>query len=229
MTTTLVISTFGRSLWILDDITPLREINPQITAADAHLFIPAPAMRVRWENYQDTPYPIETPAGQNPPDGAILDYYLKTPPAGDMTLTIYDGKGGEVAQFSSEAKPAAYLPANAPRLLVCSRGHFVQDGGRQSLCVESAVSAPACASVRVLRQTAGVHRIHTIRSRRTPPHAPPTTSRTAGATRQVHHRTTGWAVRACDRRSRWNVIHEFMPRPPTCLTNLIWRSESAGA
>jgi hypothetical protein len=110
----LVISTFGRSLWILDDITPLREINPQVTAADAHLFAPETAMRVRWENYQDTPYPIETPAGQNPPDGAILDYYLKTPPAGDVTLTIYDGKGSEVARFSSDAKSAAYLPANAP-------------------------------------------------------------------------------------------------------------------
>jgi hypothetical protein len=109
----LVISTFGRGLWVLDDIAPLREINSQITAADAHLFVPATAMRVRWENYQDTPYPIETPAGQNPPDGAILDYYLKTPP-GNLTLTIYDEKGGEVARFSSEAKPAAYLPANAP-------------------------------------------------------------------------------------------------------------------
>src|SRR5215469_14771870 len=110
----VVISTFGRSLWVLDDITPLREISPQITAADATLFVPAPAMRVRWDNYQDTPYPIETPAGQNPPDGAILYYYLKTPPADDITLTIYDGKGSQIAQFSSEAKPSAYLPANAP-------------------------------------------------------------------------------------------------------------------
>ena len=110
----LVISTFGRSLWILDDITPLREISPQITAADAYLFVPATALRVRWENYQDTPYPIETPAGQNPPDGAILDYYLKTPPGGDVTLTIYDGKGSEVARFSSEPKQDTYLPANAP-------------------------------------------------------------------------------------------------------------------
>jgi photosystem II stability/assembly factor-like uncharacterized protein len=110
----LVISTFGRSLWVLDDITPLREINPQITKADAHLFVPATAMRVRWDNYQDTPFPIETPAGQNPPDGAILDYYLKTLPAGDMALTIYDKQGDEVARFSSETKPAAYLPANAP-------------------------------------------------------------------------------------------------------------------
>ena len=110
----LVISTFGRGLWILDDVTPLREINPQIAATDAHLFAPATAMRVRWENYQDTPYPIETPAGQNPPDGAVLDYYLKMPPAGEMTLTIYDDKGAEVARYSNEAKPGKYLPANAP-------------------------------------------------------------------------------------------------------------------
>ena len=110
----LVISTFGRSLWVLDDIASLREINPQITAADAHLFGPATAMRVRWENYQDTPYPVETPAGQNPPDGAILDYYLKTPPAGELKLTIYDEKGAVVEQFSSEAKPTEHLPANVP-------------------------------------------------------------------------------------------------------------------
>jgi len=110
----LVISTFGRSLWVLDDITPLREINPQVTAADAHLFMPATAIRVRWKNYQDTPYPVETPAGQNPPDGAILDYNLKSPLAGELTLTIYDEKGGEVARFSSETKPPEYLPANVP-------------------------------------------------------------------------------------------------------------------
>jgi photosystem II stability/assembly factor-like uncharacterized protein len=69
----LVISTFGRSLWILDDVTPIRAINPQIAAEDVYLFPPANGMRVRWSNYQDTPYPIETPAGQNPPDGAIVD------------------------------------------------------------------------------------------------------------------------------------------------------------
>ena len=110
----LVISTFGRALWILDDVTPLRDISPQIAANDAYLFRPATAMRVRWDNYQDTPYPVETPAGQNPPDGAILDYFLKSAPTGEMTLTIYDDKGGEVAQFSSTAKPPDLPPANVP-------------------------------------------------------------------------------------------------------------------
>ncbi|HZP63661.1 MAG TPA: hypothetical protein VFB28_09630 [Terriglobales bacterium] len=110
----LVASTFGRSLWILDDLSPLRQISPKITSADATLFVPANAMRVRWDDYEDTPYPVETPAGQNPPDGAILYYYFKTPPAGEVTLTIYDGKGNEITRFSSEAKPASYLPANVP-------------------------------------------------------------------------------------------------------------------
>ena len=61
------------ALWILDDVTALREIDEKITAADAHLFSPATALRWRWSELQDTPYPIETPAGQNPPDGAILE------------------------------------------------------------------------------------------------------------------------------------------------------------
>ena len=101
-------------MWILDDVTPLREISAQITANDAYLFRPATALRVRWDNYQDTPYPVETPAGQNPPDGAILDYFLKSAPTGEITLTIYDDKGGEVAQFSSTAKPPDLPPANVP-------------------------------------------------------------------------------------------------------------------
>ena len=100
----LVISTFGRSLWILDDLTPIRDINPQITAAEVYVFPPANGMRVRWDNYQDTPYPIETPAGQNPPDGAIVDYFLKNAAGSELTLTIYDEKATAIATFSSASK-----------------------------------------------------------------------------------------------------------------------------
>jgi photosystem II stability/assembly factor-like uncharacterized protein len=110
----LAISTFGRSLWVLDDLTPLREFEPKVTSANAYLFPPATGMRVRWDNYQDTPFPPETPAGQNPPDGAIIDYYLKNAATGELTLTIYDDKGAEVASYSSEARPFDLLPANAP-------------------------------------------------------------------------------------------------------------------
>jgi hypothetical protein len=71
-------------------------------------------MRVRWDNNQDTPLPPETPAGQNPPDGAILNYVLKTAAADEITLTILDGRGNQVRRFSSEAKaPDLPLP-NVP-------------------------------------------------------------------------------------------------------------------
>jgi photosystem II stability/assembly factor-like uncharacterized protein len=110
----LVASTFGRSLWILDDITPLRAIKPQLLRSDLYLIPPAPAVRVRWDNFQDTPDPPETPAGQNPPDGAVIDYFLKSSPADEITLEIYDERGRKVRQFSSEPKaPDLPLP-NVP-------------------------------------------------------------------------------------------------------------------
>jgi hypothetical protein len=110
----LVISTFGRSLWILDDLTPVRNMSAQVAAADVFLFAPASSMRVRWDNYQDTPYPRETPAGQNPPDGAILDYFLKNAATSELTLTIYDDKGAEITKYSSNSKPVVLPPANVP-------------------------------------------------------------------------------------------------------------------
>ena len=110
----LVISTFGRSLWILDDVTPLREVNPEIASSAAHLFTPATAVRVRWDNYEDTPYPSETPAGQNPPDGAILNYFLKNAATTPLTLTIYDDKGAEITRYTSDPKSVQLPPANVP-------------------------------------------------------------------------------------------------------------------
>ena len=110
----LVASTFGRALWILDDLTPIRAITPQALRSDVHLIPPAPAVRVRWDNFQDTPFPPETPAGQNPPDGAIIDYLLKSAPTGEITMTILDERGRQVQQFSSQPKaPDLPLP-NVP-------------------------------------------------------------------------------------------------------------------
>lgn len=70
----LVVGTHGRSIWVLDNIAPLRELAR--VAGRAHLFEPPMATRVRWNMFLDTPLPPEEPAGENPPDGAILDYYL---------------------------------------------------------------------------------------------------------------------------------------------------------
>ena len=72
----LIVATHGRSFWILDDLTPLRQINDQIAKSPAYLFQPQEALRWRWNRNPDTPLPPETPAGKNPPDGAIIDYYL---------------------------------------------------------------------------------------------------------------------------------------------------------
>ena len=83
----LVIGTHGRSFWILDDITPLRQLTSQLANQSSILFKPQNSYRIRWNLYTDTPVPQEEPAGQNPPDGAVIDYYLKEK-AKEVTLEI---------------------------------------------------------------------------------------------------------------------------------------------
>jgi hypothetical protein len=72
----IVVGTHGRSFWILDDITPLRQLSTQLAKESSILYKPQTAFRVRWDMYTDTPVPQEEPAGENPPDGAVIDYYL---------------------------------------------------------------------------------------------------------------------------------------------------------
>lgn len=110
----LVVATFGRALWILDNLTPLRQIDSDVAASKAHLFRPAAAFRTGWDENQETPLQPETPAGQNPPDGAIIDYYLQAAPATEITLTIYDSQGAEVRKFSSAAAPEDKVLKNVP-------------------------------------------------------------------------------------------------------------------
>ncbi|MGH9928462.1 MAG: WD40/YVTN/BNR-like repeat-containing protein, partial [Pyrinomonadaceae bacterium] len=97
----LVVATHGRSFWILDDISPLRELNAETAALNVHLFRPATAIRVRKNVTHDTPLPPETPAGKNPPAGAIIDYSLKSIPSGEVTLEISDSAGVLVRKYSS--------------------------------------------------------------------------------------------------------------------------------
>lgn len=78
----LVVGTHGRSIWILDNIAPLRELAQAKAAGQAYLFQPPPATRVRWNMFSDTPLPPEEPTGQNPPDGAVIDYFLPEYPPG---------------------------------------------------------------------------------------------------------------------------------------------------
>jgi len=109
----LVISTYGRGLWILDNISPIRQLTPQVLASAAHLFKPAAALRVRWDTNQDTPLPIETPAGKNPPDGIAIDYYLNAP-ADDASITIRDASGNMVRRFTATASEPKLPPPNVP-------------------------------------------------------------------------------------------------------------------
>jgi photosystem II stability/assembly factor-like uncharacterized protein len=96
----LVVGTHGRSFWILDNITPLRQVNAETT----HLFAPEQAIRWRWNRNTDTPLPPEVPVGHNPPDGAIIDYALQSA-NGPVTLSIYDSNSRLVRTYSSEDKP----------------------------------------------------------------------------------------------------------------------------
>jgi photosystem II stability/assembly factor-like uncharacterized protein len=96
----LVVATHGRSFWILDDITPLRQLGAGRTPPDVWLFRPQEAIRVRWNTNEDTPLPPDEPTGGNPPEGAIIDYYLAHP-AARVTLEIADQAGRPVRRFSS--------------------------------------------------------------------------------------------------------------------------------
>jgi photosystem II stability/assembly factor-like uncharacterized protein len=105
----LVTATHGRGFWILDDITPLRQIDAASAAKDIILFEPTAAWRVRWNTSSDMPWPKEEPTGANPPDGAIINYYLKTAASGPVTLEIRRADGRLVRRYSSD-DPVTPIP-----------------------------------------------------------------------------------------------------------------------
>jgi photosystem II stability/assembly factor-like uncharacterized protein len=101
----IVVGTHGRSFWILDDITPLRQLTTEVANTQVHLFAPQLAYRVKRNVNTDTPLPPEEPVGQNPPDGAIINYYLKENAIGPVVLEIFDIKDQLVRRYSSEDQP----------------------------------------------------------------------------------------------------------------------------
>jgi photosystem II stability/assembly factor-like uncharacterized protein len=110
----LVAATHGRGFWILDDITPLRQLDAAVSTAKATLFRPQVATRVRWDMNTDTPLPPEEPGGENPPDGAIIDYVLADEATGPVTLEIMDGTGKVIRHYSSEDRVELPTPERAP-------------------------------------------------------------------------------------------------------------------
>jgi photosystem II stability/assembly factor-like uncharacterized protein len=130
----LIAATHGRGFWILDNITPLRQLDrPEGEPApmssrgdgagasprrsDVTLFKPQTALRVRANLNTDTPLPPEEPAGENPPDGAMIDYFLPKDANGPVTIEIKDAKGWSVRKFSSADVP---VEANPKRLKIPS-------------------------------------------------------------------------------------------------------------
>ena len=106
----LAVATHGRSFWILDDLSPLRQITDQVAAADAHLYTPAPALRWRPQGGAGAPF-----AGENPPNGAIIYYSLKADAKDEIKLEILDRAGKVIRKYSSiekkiEGKPLPESP-----------------------------------------------------------------------------------------------------------------------
>jgi hypothetical protein len=98
----LVIATFGRSFWVLDDVAPLRQIDARAAAADVWLFKPGTAYRVRQGSDQSTPVPDDEALAANAPNGAVLDYYLKEKSTGPIQLEIFDSDGRLVRRLASD-------------------------------------------------------------------------------------------------------------------------------
>jgi photosystem II stability/assembly factor-like uncharacterized protein len=116
----LVVATQGRALWALDDVTPLRHLARAGAPDQADLAPPATAVRLRFNQNRDTPLPPGEPTGENPPVGAVLDYWLPPSPAvasggesAAVRLTILDAAGRELRTFASD-EPAPLRPASAP-------------------------------------------------------------------------------------------------------------------
>jgi len=111
----IVVGTHGRSFWILDDMTPLRQLDSRVASAAAHLFKPKLTYRYRRNKNTDTPLPPEEPAGKNPPDGAIIYYRLASSARAPVVLDFLDAAGRTVRSFSSADSVDPVEPGfNAP-------------------------------------------------------------------------------------------------------------------
>ena len=107
----IAVGTHGRGFWILDDITPLRQM--QSSLPNVVLFKPTNGYRVRWSMWTDTPLPPDEPVGQNPPDGQIFDYYLANDVI-DLQLEIRDKQNNVIRSFSSRDTMYTIPPVNIP-------------------------------------------------------------------------------------------------------------------
>jgi photosystem II stability/assembly factor-like uncharacterized protein len=106
----LIVATHGRGFWVLDNITALRQIDDQMKTANVFLFKPAVAINVIPGTDNGTPQPRDEPLADNPPFGAMVDYYLKSAATGPVVLDILDPAGEMIRRFSSDERPAPVNP-----------------------------------------------------------------------------------------------------------------------
>ncbi len=141
----LVVGTHGRSFWILDDISPLRQLGPNSTGSEPFLFAPSSVYRIPWNVNTDTPLPVDEPAGKNPPEGAILYYYLPSGARGTVTLEILDGAGAVVRKYSSDDKPEAIVEQDQPYPSYWYRPHqpLLASGGMHRFVWDMYYTPPA--------------------------------------------------------------------------------------
>jgi photosystem II stability/assembly factor-like uncharacterized protein len=147
----LVAGTHGRGFWILDDVTPLRQSTEAASASSAYLFKPETGVRIRFGTNDPTPWPPELPAGENPPVGAIVDYYLPSSSAGEVKLEFLDSAGNVIRRYSSADPVRSPDPATDP-------------AAYNKLCQQTP-NAPDCglplywpAPPQILKTSAGMHR-----------------------------------------------------------------------
>jgi hypothetical protein len=151
MCSDLVAGTHGRGFWILDDVTPLRQAAEAAAAKDAYLFKPATGIRIRFGTNDPTPWPPELLAGENPPPGALIDYYLPSAASGEVKLEVLNSQGKTIRTYSSNDPVRSPDPATDPVAY-------------NKLCQQNP-AAPDCtlplywpAPPSVLKTSAGMHR-----------------------------------------------------------------------
>ena len=113
----LIVATHGRAFWVLDDISPLRQLDALKDQSVPVLFNPGDAYRIRRDTNTDTPLPADEPAGQNPPDGAVIDYSLPASVHGPVTLEILDSSNKVVRRYASTDAPATTLDELSKQLI----------------------------------------------------------------------------------------------------------------
>ncbi len=134
----LVVGTHGRSFWILDNITPLRQnaefLTRKTELPGVHLYKPQVAWCVRWNLNTDTPVPQEEPAGQNPPEGAMIDYVLDKDVKGNLELRILDAEGILIHSFREDDPAPEISGVNIPLYWVRPHQTISRKKGAHRFC-----------------------------------------------------------------------------------------------